>query len=230
MVESTPFLPGLSPVSGKRVVARLDGGEMSSDGGELLLREVEQGLGLADRLTGCLEDARHPGRVRRGWAAGLGGRAGRQGWAAILRFRMLMIAAGYEDGIDASALRADPVFELALERLPGERDLCSQSTISRLENLPDRRMLLKMARSMVGLYCASFAQVPKRITLDIPGTWDDTFDAVHGGQQLRLFNAHYDDYGFQPIVVFDGAGRFVLPCRARPSVRKVARSPPICGG
>lgn len=49
-------------------------------------------------------------------------------------------------------------------------------------HLPDRRMLLKMGRAMVGLYCASFAQVPKRITLDI----DDTFDAVHGSQQLRL--------------------------------------------
>ena len=47
--------------------------------------------------------------------------------------------------------------------------------------------------------------MPRRITLDI----DDTFDAVHGGQQLRLFNAHCDDYRFQPIVVFDGEGRFV---------------------
>ena len=62
-----------------------------------------------------------------------------------------------------------------------------------------------MGRAMVDLYCESFQQVPKRITLDI----DDTFDAVHGGQQLRLFNAHYDEYGFQPIVVFDGEGRFV---------------------
>jgi hypothetical protein len=58
---------------------------------------------------------------------------------------------------------------------------------------------------MVDLYCASFRQVPRRIVLDI----DDTFDAVHGGQQLRLFNAHYDEYGFQPIVVFDGEGRIV---------------------
>src|SRR3712207_3663448 len=60
-----------------------------------------------------------------------------------------------------------------------------------------------MGRAMVELYCASFRQVPRRIVLDI----DDSFDAVHGGQQLRLFNAHYDDYGFQPIVVFDGEGR-----------------------
>ena len=71
--------------------------------------------------------------------------------------------------------------------------------------MPDVRSLLRMGRAMVDLYCASFRQVPKRIVLDI----DDTFDAVHGGQQLRLFNAHYDEYGFQPIVVFDGEGRFV---------------------
>jgi hypothetical protein len=59
--------------------------------------------------------------------------------ADIIRFRMLMIAAGYEDGNDADSLRTDPLFKLALERLPSERDLCSQSTISRLENLPDKR-------------------------------------------------------------------------------------------
>jgi hypothetical protein len=94
---------------------------------------------------------------------------------------------------------------LALDRLPSGEDLCSQSTISRLENLPDTRALLRLGRALVEQYCGSFRTVPKRIVLDI----DDTFDRVHGGQQLRLFNAHYDDYGFQPIVVFDGEGRFV---------------------
>src|SRR3954452_10573206 len=80
-----------------------------------------------------------------------------------------------------------------------------QPTISRLENRPDVRSLLRMGRALVDLYCASFRQVPKRIVLDI----DDTFDAVHGGQQLRLFNAHHDEDGFQPIVVFDGEVRMV---------------------
>jgi hypothetical protein len=70
---------------------------------------------------------------------------------------------------------------------------------------PDVRALLRMGRTMVDLYCESFRQIPKRIVLDI----DDTFDAVHGGQQLRLFNAYHDEYGFQPIVAFDGEGRFV---------------------
>src|SRR3974377_2000123 len=65
---------------------------------------------------------------------------------------------------------------------PRDRELCSQSTISRLENLPDARALLRMGRAMVDLYCESFHKGPKRIVLDT----DDTFDAVHGGQQLRL--------------------------------------------
>jgi hypothetical protein len=187
------------------VTARFDGGALSSDAGLLALREVERRLDVAGRLGGCIDDPRDPSRTV-------------HGVADILRFRMLMIAAGYEDGIDANALRADPVFKMALERTPGERNLCSQSTVSRLENLPDRRMLLRMAQAMVELYCASFAQVPRRITLDI----DDTFDAAHGGQQLRLFNAHYDDYGFQPIVVFDGAGRFVTAV-LRPAKRPKGR-------
>jgi hypothetical protein len=131
-----------------------------------------------------------------------------------------MISAGYEDGIDANSLRSDPIFKMALDLMPSDRELCSQSTISRLENLPDVRALLRMGRAMVDLYCESFDKVPKRITLDI----DDTFDAVHGGQQLRLFNAHYDEYGFQPIVVFDGEGRFVtavLRPAKRPSGKEI---------
>lgn len=205
-VESTPPLPGLSPVAGKPLIARFDGGLLSSDGGLLALREVEQRLGIADRLAACIDDPRAPERVR-------------HGIATILRFRLLMIAAGYEDGNDADSLRHDPVFKLALDQLPDGAALCSQPSISRLENLPGPRALLRMARAMVALYCASFRQVPRRIVLDV----DDTFDAAHGEQQLRLFNAHYDEYGFQPIVVFDGEGRPVAamlrPAR-RPSGRE----------
>jgi hypothetical protein len=177
-----PMLPllGLSPVSGKAIVAKFDGGLLSLDGGILVLREVEQRLRVADRLAACIEDPRSRDQVT-------------HRLADIIGFRLLMIAAGYEDGNDASNLRG------------ADRELCSQSTISRLENLPDARALLRMGRAMVDLYCESFRQIPKRITLDI----DDTFDAVHGGQQLRLFNAHSDEYGFQPIVVFDGEGRFI---------------------
>src|SRR5512133_1374889 len=192
MVDVTLPLPGLSPIEGKEIVARFDGGRLSSDGGLLVLREIERRLEVADRLAACIDDPRDPASTV-------------HTLAHIIRFRLLMIAAGYEDANDATGLRTDPLFKMALERLPSGRDLCSQSTISRLETLPELRTLLRLGGALVGLYCASFRQVPRRITLDI----DDTFDAVHGGQQLRLFNAHYDDYGFQPIVVFDGEGRFV---------------------
>jgi len=192
MNELTLPLPGLSPVAGKSVVAKFDGGLLSSDGGVLALREVEQRLRGADRIAACIKDPRAPDQIT-------------HTLADIIRFRLLMIAAGYEDGNDASDLRRDPLFKMALDRAPSDRELCSQPTISRLENRPDVRSLLRMGRAMVDLYGASFRQVPRRIVLDI----DDTFDAVHGGQQLRLFNAHYDEYGFQPIVIFDGEGRFV---------------------
>jgi len=74
-----------------------------------------------------------------------------------------------------------------------------------MENVPTQRDLIRMGQAMVRFYCQSFARVSGQIVLDI----DDTFDAVHGHQQLRLFNAYYDEYGFQPIVVFDGEGRLV---------------------
>ena len=136
MVDDTPILPGLSPVAGKAIVARFDGGKLSSEGGLLALREIESRLGLADRLADCLKDPRAPERVR-------------HSLADIIRFRMMLIAAGYEDGNDADHLRTDPIFKLALERLPSGADLCSQSTVSRLENLPDRRALLRLAQAFV---------------------------------------------------------------------------------
>jgi Transposase DDE domain group 1 len=205
-------LPGLSPVCGKSVIARFDGGQLSSDAGVLVLREIEQRLGVAERLAGCIDDPRMQAQVV-------------HGLAEMIRFRMLMIASDYEDGNDATTMRSDPAFKLAQGVLPSGPDLASQPTLSRLENWPDLRALLRMGTSMIDLYCASYARVPKRIVLD----FDDTFDAVHGGQQLRLFNAHYDEYGFQPIVVFDGEGRFVtamLRPAKRPSgveIRKLLR-------
>jgi Transposase DDE domain group 1 len=81
MVDLTPFLPGLSPVQSKAVVARFDGGRLSSEGGLLALREIERRLGLGDRLANCLVDPRAPERVE-------------HRLAEIIRFRMLMIAAG----------------------------------------------------------------------------------------------------------------------------------------
>ena len=98
-------LPGLSPVGGKLVVARFDGGCLSSDAGVLVLREIEQRLGVAERLAGCIDDPRAQAQVV-------------HGLAEMIRFRMLMIASGYEDGNDATAMRSDPAFKLAQDVLP----------------------------------------------------------------------------------------------------------------
>jgi hypothetical protein len=193
MKQSTSAAPVLSPLNGKPVLMNFDGAEMSSDAGLTLLREVERRHDLAGLLASCLTDQRDPGKIR-------------HSLEDIIRFRVMMISAGYEDGNDASDLRHDPSFKIALERNPQTgAALCSQPTISRMENLPGVRDLIRMARSMVRFYCQSFTRVPGQIVLDI----DDTFDAVHGHQQLRLFNSYYDEYGFQPIVVFDGDGRLV---------------------
>ncbi len=190
---STRSHPYLSPVNGKPILLGFNGADMSSDAGLTLLREIERQTGLAQRLASCMVDPRDPAKVQ-------------HSLDDIIRFRIMMIAAGYEDGNDADSLRHDPSFKIALERSPETgAALCSQPTISRMENQPDARALIRMSAEIVRFYCQSFPCAPGRIVLDI----DDTFDAVHGNQQLRLFNAFYDEYGFQPIVVFDGDGRLV---------------------
>ena len=104
-------LPGLSPVSGKRVEVKFDGGLLSSDGGVLALREVDQRLRVADRLAACMVDRRAPDQIT-------------HSLADIIRFRLLMIAAGYEDGNDANCLRSDPMFKMALDLTPTRQRHC----------------------------------------------------------------------------------------------------------
>ena len=189
MDDSTGILPGLPSVKGKPVHVAFDGGQMTSDAGVLLLAAVEQRLGIAERLAKGIEDPRAPERVR-------------HGLAEMIRYRALLIAAGYPDGNDCDALKSDPAFKMAVGRLPESgADLCSQPTLSRLENLPGPVALKRMMAAMVELFCDSFEQVPRRIMLDI----DDTEDRVHGGQQPALFNADYDSRCVQPIHIYEAA-------------------------
>jgi len=96
----------------------------------------------------------------------------------------------------------DPAFKLACGRLPDSGDdLCSQPTMSRLENLPSRSDIRALIGVMVDVYCLSYRAAPKAVTLDI----DDTVDVVHGAQQLSFFNAYEDEYCFKPIHVYDAA-------------------------
>ena len=170
----------------KKVTAAFDGGLISSDGGLVLLREAERRIGLAELLANCLRDRRDPALVT-------------HGLAEMLRFRMLAIACGYEDADDCDSLRFDPLFKLAVGRAPESGpDLCSQPTMSRLENMPSRIEAARMTAALVDIFCRSFPQAPATITLDI----DDTCDRVHGLQQMSLFHAHHDTRCFLPIHVY----------------------------
>jgi hypothetical protein len=188
MSEDTLLPFDLPSVAGKKVSVGFDGGLLSSNGGVLLLRGVERRLGLAARLAGCIKDRRKPESIR-------------HSVEEMLRLRMFAIAAGYEDADDCDALRHDPMFKMALGRAPETgAALCSQPTMSRLENAPSRIEIARLMAAMIDQFCASYRRPPASIILDI----DDTLDAVHGQQQMSLFNAHYDEHCFLPIHIYEG--------------------------
>jgi hypothetical protein len=156
MAETTGILPDLPAVAGKPVHVALDGGRLTSDAGILLLAAIEERLKIGDRLAACIEDPRDPERVR-------------HGLAEMIRYRALLIAAGYPDGNDCAALKSDLVFKMAVGRLPGSgADLCSQPTIRRLENLPGPTALKRMMAAMVELFCDTFEVAPRRTSCFLP--------------------------------------------------------------
>jgi hypothetical protein len=158
-------------ISGKKVQARFDGGEVTSDAGILLLRETERHENLISSFTLCIHDTRNPFHVR-------------HKLEELLTQRIFQIAAGYEDGND---LRSDPAVKLAAGRLPlfGE-DLASQPTISRFENSIRCSDLLLIGYAFVDHFVTSYRKLPSLIVLD----FDDTNDKTHGMQQLSLFNPY----------------------------------------
>lgn len=189
MTDDT-ILPFAFPAVGrKKVTAAFDGGRITSDGGVMLLAQAERRLDIAGKLAAAIPDHRDPARCV-------------HALADILRARIFAIACGWEDADDLDSLRFDPAFKLACGRLPDSgRDLCSQPTMSRWENAPDLRTVIRLGRVMVDLWIASYPAPPAAVTLDI----DDTCDVVHGHQQLSLFNAHYDERCFLPIHVYEVA-------------------------
>ena len=164
MPDDTTLPFGFPAIGRKKLVAAFDGGRITSDGGVLLLGVVERQLGIAQTLARLIADPRNPAFVT-------------HSVDAILRARILAIACGYEDADDLDHLRTDPAFKLACGRLPDSGDdLCSQPTVSRWENAPTLREVVRMTYAMIDLYCASYARPPAGVTLDI----DDTPNIVHG--------------------------------------------------
>ena len=139
----------LPAVARTKVCIAFDGGMLSSNAGVLLLRGVEQRLGIAKRLAACLTDRRDPDRID-------------HPLVEMLRLRMFAIAAGYEDADDCDALRHDPVFKMAVGHAPESgAPLCSQPTMSRLENAPGKIELARMQGALVDLFCDSYRRAPE---------------------------------------------------------------------
>jgi len=176
----------LSPLPTKPAVVRTDGGALTSDAGVLLLRAVDDRLGLTQRLAGCLTDRREPAKVR-------------HDVLSLLRQRIYQIALGYEDCNDADHLRADPALKLAVGRAPMESDLASQPTLSRLENQIGWRECWRFSEAVLDCYLARHRKrPPRRLVLDVDATDDET----HGHQQLAFFHGYYDEHCYLPLLVF----------------------------
>ena len=211
MIEAIPFLPGLSPVGTKSLTAAQDAGNLTSNGGLIVLREAAMRLGVADVVAAPLPDPRNPLLIT-------------HTYCAMVTARMMAICAGYEDADDLDALRHDPALLIACNRAPeGGHDIPSQPTISRIENIADVRSLYRIGIGFIDLFCGGYTTPPTSIELDI----DDTDDLVHGGQQLALFNTHAGGHCFQPIHIFEAtSGKPILSLLRpgqRPSGAEIAR-------
>jgi len=176
---------GLFP---KLVVARFDQPDSSSDAGAVLLRALDERLGLTQAMAGALIDRRSADRVR-------------HSLHDVLRQRIYGIACGYEDNNDAARLRHDPAQKLLLDRDPlAGSALASQPTLSRFENGVSARELVRLgltlAERVIERHRRRLGRRVKRITIDLDGTDDPT----HGQQQGALWNGHYGGFCYLPLV------------------------------
>jgi hypothetical protein len=207
MKDCTKQLLLFKDISGKKIQADFNGGEISSDAGLLFLREVEDRIGLIRRMADSLRDRRHLGYVK-------------HQYLELLKQRVFQIACGYEDGNDSNDLREDPIMKMACERLPfGDPALASQPTISRFENSISRTELYRIAEVLVDNFIQSYKQPPEGILLDI----DDTGDLTHGQQQLALFNAFHRDHCYMPIHLYEGKSGKLITTVLRPGKRPAGK-------
>ena len=201
------------------LVARFDGGDITSDAGSLLLRAADDRTRLIERFASCFTDHRDPARVE-------------HTVEELVRQRVYGLALGYEDLVDHDELRRDPL----LASLIGKRDpkgrgrrerdrghgLAGSRTLNRLElSVPAaaagdryRRIGLNheaVDRLLVDVFLESYKRAPRRIVLDV----DATDDPLHGEQEGRFFHGFYDSYCYLPLYIF--CGQHLLCARLRQS-------------
>jgi hypothetical protein len=194
----------------RRVEAGFTAGQVSSDGGALLLREVEGKINLLGRLAACFSDGRDPDRVE-------------HPLPEMLSQRIYGLALGYEDLNDHEQLRSDPLFGLLSGKRELESPLAGKSTLNRLELIGRTERYHKIGyaaesidRLLVDLYIESHATAPAEVVLDL----DATDIPLYGHQPERFFHGYYDSYCYLPLYIF--AGDQLLCARLRPANQDAA--------
>ena len=182
----------------RRVRVDFSGGSISSNGGALLLREMDRKLGLTAQVARSLGDRRQRGMVRQ---------------------RMHAVASGYEDLNDHDALRHDALRHDEVVQTACERDesLTSSSTLCRFERRAERQWAVAIHQVLVEQFIASHRRAPRELVID----FDATDDPVHGHQPGRFFHGYYDRYCFLPLYAF--CGHQLLAAYLRPSNIDAAR-------
>ena len=184
------------PRVNRRIVeARFDGGDITSDGGVLLLRQADRLTGLSDSIARALSDPRRQASCD-------------HDVPGLVRQRLYAIALGYEDLNDHDGLRQDVALQTAVER---DQWLASASTLCRFENRADRETAWRLHEVLLDQFITSFKRAPKKLILD----FDATDDPVHGEQDGRFFHGYYRHYCFLPLYVF--CGHQLLVSYLRPS-------------
>ena len=183
------------------VSANFEGGAITSDAGVVLLRELDNKLGVSRELAKALPDDRVAGRVE-------------HKLDAMIRQRVFALCCGYEDLNDHQELRHDPAWQTAVGKA---QQLAGDSTLNRWENRADRKSCVAMSKVLVEQFIRSFRVPPKELVLD----FDATDDAVHGKQEGRFFHGYYDKYCFLPLYVF--CGEQLLVAYLRPSNQDQAK-------
>lgn len=190
-------------VDRRQIVADFKGGDLTSDGGLPLLREVDHRIALIDALDAAICDPRFQPLVE-------------HDQRTILAQRIFALAAGYEDLNDHQTLRNDTLLQALTDRRLkcGQKEgdpLSSPPTLCRLENRITRGDLVRMSGVLVEMFIASHSAAPEELVLD----FDATDDAVHGNQEGCFFHGYYDHYCFLPLYVT--CGRQLLVAYLRPA-------------
>ena len=195
MTECTQSGFGFEATGSREIVARFDGGTISSDGGAFLLRQTDKRLNLLPRLAKCFLDGRNQNLVE-------------HSIQEMVSQRIYGLALGYEDINDHEQLRKDPVFGILAGRDELEKPLAGKSTLNRMElgtGVTSRYKKITFWKEsvdelMVNLFIESYEQAPAEIVLDM----DTTDLPLHGQQEGRFFHGYYDAYCYLPLYVFCG--------------------------